>query len=167
MPLRKWGGVSLFVCPPHIAKLLFPSSSILLLRVPFLLASCQIFRQSGQIFGKKGQNLIFICLPWCFLGKIGDRKGQNINIFLKVGAGGGRSLPAFHRVHRLQVVGSCGRWSGLSSSPVACSLLLCAFLSCVWCVACKYGSISRFKGVFSVFLLFRVGLLGLGALRGS
>ena len=30
----------------------------------------------------------------------------------------------------------------------------------------EYGSISRFKGVFSAFLLFRVGLCCLGALRG-
>ena len=30
----------------------------------------------------------------------------------------------------------------------------------------EYGSISRFKGVFSGFLLFRVGLCCLGALRG-
>ena len=28
---------------------------------------------------------------WCFLGIFGDRKGQNPNIFLKVGAGGGAS----------------------------------------------------------------------------
>ena len=32
---------------------------------------------------------------------------------------------------------------------VVCSLLLSALSLCLWCVACKYGSISRFKGVFS------------------
>lgn len=49
-----------------------------------LLPSWQIFRQSGQIFGKKWQKLTFICLAWCFLGKIGDNKGQKSNIFWKV-----------------------------------------------------------------------------------
>lgn len=44
--------------------------------------------------------------------------------------------------------------------------LLSAFLLCLWCVACKYGFICDFKGVLTVFLLFRVCLLGLGALRG-
>lgn len=52
-------------------------------RVPFLLSSRQIFRQSGQIFSKKGQKLDFICSLWCFLGILGDNNGQNLNIFLK------------------------------------------------------------------------------------
>ena len=33
-------------------------------------------------------------------------------------------------------------------------------------VACEYGSISRFEGVFRGFYMFGVGLLGLRALRG-
>ena len=49
---------------------------------------------------------------------------------------------------------------------VVCSLLLSAFLLFAWCVACEYGSISRFKGVFSVVWGVRVGLCCLGALRG-
>ena len=40
----------------------------------------------------------------------------------------------------------------------------CLPYSC--CVACKYGSISRSKGVFSGFWGFRVGLCCLGGLRG-
>ena len=44
--------------------------------------------------------------------------------------------------------------------------LLSALLLCVWCVACKYASISRFKGVFSAFWGACVGLCGFGALRG-
>ena len=44
--------------------------------------------------------------------------------------------------------------------------LLSALSLCLWCAACKYGSISRFKGVFSGFWAFRVGLCCLGALRG-
>ena len=62
----------------------------------------------------------------------------------------------------------CG-WSGfrgLSAPLVVRSLLLSALLLCACRVACKYGSISRFKGVFSAFCGVCVGLLGLGALRG-
>ena len=44
--------------------------------------------------------------------------------------------------------------------------LLSALSLCPWWVAHKYGSISRFKGVFSGFWAFRVGLCCLGALRG-
>ena len=62
-----------------------------------------------------------------------------------------------------------GRWSGSR----ACSLLswcapclLSSLLLCLRCVMLKYGSIWRFKGVFRGFLLLRVCLLGLGALRG-
>ena len=35
-----------------------------------------------------------------------------------------------------------------------------------WCVACEYGSVSRFKGVFRGFYGVRVGLCWLGGLRG-
>ena len=44
--------------------------------------------------------------------------------------------------------------------------LLSAFLFCACRVACKYASISRFKGVFSGFYGVCVGLCGLRALRG-
>ena len=44
--------------------------------------------------------------------------------------------------------------------------LLVALLLCLWCVACKYGSISHFKGVFRGFPLLDVGLYCSGALRG-
>ena len=37
---------------------------------------------------------------------------------------------------------------------------------CSWCIACEYGSISRFKGVFSAFYGVCVGLFVLGGLRG-
>ena len=49
---------------------------------------------------------------------------------------------------------------------VAYSLLLSALSLCPWCVVFEYGSISRFKGVFSGFWAFRVGLCFLRALRG-
>ena len=45
-------------------------------------------------------------------------------------------------------------------------LLLSALLLFPWCVVCKYGSISRFKGVFRGFPLLDVGLYCSGALRG-
>lgn len=41
-----------------------------------------------------------------------------------------------------------------------------AFLLCLFGVACKYGFISHFKGVFSAVYGVRVGLFGFGALRG-
>ena len=59
------------------------------------------------------------------------------------------------------VVSTCGRWwcppsAGgrllwlvLLSCRVPC--LLSALLLCLWCIALEYGSISRFKGVFSAF----------------
>ena len=78
-------------------------------------------------------------------------------------------VPAFWRVHWWQVVGlfgASGPARGRSGPLVVCSLLLSALSLCLWCVVCKYGSISRFKGVFSGFWAFRVGLCCLGALRG-
>ena len=44
--------------------------------------------------------------------------------------------------------------------------LLSACLLCACRVACEYGSISRFEGVFSGFWGSCVGLCGFGALRG-
>ena len=44
--------------------------------------------------------------------------------------------------------------------------LLPAFLLCLWCIALEYGSISRFKGVFSGFWGVGVYLCGFGALLG-
>ena len=58
-------------------------------------------------------------------------------------------------------------YTSAGSGPlVVCSLLLPALSLCLWCVACKYGSISRFKGVFRGFYGVCVGLCGLRALRG-
>ena len=44
--------------------------------------------------------------------------------------------------------------------------LLSAFLLCLWCIALEYGSISRFKGVFSGFWGVGVYLYRFGVLRG-
>ena len=65
-----------------------------------------------------------------------------------------------------ELVGSCGRLWGLSLLLWCVPSLLVALLLCAWRVACKYASISRSKGVFSGFWGFRLGLLGLGAVRG-
>ena len=104
-------------------------------------------------------------MAWCFLGKIGDRKGQKPNIFLKCGVVCGVVCAfrgCFHRVHLWQVVGSCG----LSSAFVPCSLLLSALSPCACRVACKYALIWRFKGVFRGFWGADVYLYGLMSLRG-
>ncbi len=74
------------------------------------------------------------------------------------------SCPLVLRWAGLRGFRTCRSWlwsSGRVFPPFLYSLLLCAR-----CVACKYGSISRFKAVFSAVWWFRVGLLGLGALRG-
>ena len=53
-----------------------------------------------------------------------------------------------------------------SGPLVVCSLLLSALSLCLWCVVFEYGSISRFKGVFSVVWGCCVGLCGSCGLRG-
>ena len=68
----------------------------------------------------------------------------------------------FHRVHLVQVVRSCSLSLGVFRPFCPC---LCP-LSCFACrVACEYGFISRFKGVFSAFWGADVCLYGLRSLR--
>ena len=121
--------------------------------------------------GEKGQKQKYICLLLCFVGKIGDKKGRNLNIFLKARKEGGVlrwSAACLHRVH-------LGRWSGNScyfadvskigqdSAGRSAFVLL---IACLWCVAHKYAFVSRFKGVFRGFPLLDVGLYCLRASRG-
>ena len=55
----------------------------------------------------------------------------------------------------------------VGSGPlVVCSLLLSSFSLCLWYVVFEYGSISRFKGVFSEVWGCCVGLCCSGDLRG-
>ena len=68
---------------------------------------------------------------------------------------GGAGLRGFRTCHRLPVV----LWWCVPCLLVALLLFPCR-------VACKYGSISRFKGVFSAFCGACVGLCCFGALRG-
>ena len=92
---------------------------------------------------------------WCFLGIFGDRKRQNLNIFLKVGAGCGSACLLFDVSAGADV---CRR-SGLSSlSGVVRSsggvfpAFLPALLLYACLVACKYGSIWLFKAFLAGFM---------------
>ena len=71
-------------------------------------------------------------------------------------------LPAF-----IVSTGAGGQAFGGLSSLLSCvPLFLSAPSLCSWCVALEYGSISRFKGVFSEVWGVCVGLCCLGGLRG-
>ena len=87
-------------------------------------------------------------------------------MWVQSGCGLWLCLPDVWRVHWVQ---ACKR-SGFVLAFVVCSvsfpLLLPAFLLCVCRVACKYGFISHFKGVFRGFYGVRVGLCCLGGLGG-
>ena len=132
------------------------------MRVVIPVSQCKVTHN----FDKTNIFLKNICTLLCFLGKIGDNKGQNTNIFLKrwcrwcrlcwlfgvsTGAGG--------RGCRTYGVPALVLWSCVP-------LVLSALSLCLWGVACKYGSISHSKGVFRGFPLLDVGLCCLHALRG-
>ena len=53
----------------------------------FILSGRQFSAHRGKFSAKQGKSEFFFGVLWCFLGKIGDQKGQNTNIFLKYGAG--------------------------------------------------------------------------------
>ena len=78
-------------------------------------------------------------------------------------------IACLYRVHQCRCAGSLmlRTYTSAGACPlVVCSLLLYSFSLCLWCIACKCGSISRFKGVFRGFCGVCVGLCCLGALRG-
>ena len=78
-------------------------------------------------------------------------------------------LPISWRVCWCECAGSWGfrTHQNAGSCPlVVCSLLLFALLLFPWCVACRYGFVSRFGGVFSAVWGCCVGLCCLGGLRG-
>ena len=75
----------------------------------------------------------------------------------------------FHCVHWCRCAGVRGFRTCRRSALVlwwCAPCLLSALLHCACRVACKYGSISRFKGVFSAFWGADVCLYGFGALLG-
>ena len=167
---KNYGGKGVF-CSPNRGGGSFCMLSIYQTGFSLLLTISGVLHHSTRakryrIRAKQGENEFLFGVLWCFLGIFGDRKGRNVNIFLKCGckvnAGCGAACLPFD-------VSTCGRWSGSR----ACSLLswcapsiLSALLLYACRVACKYGSIWRFKGVFGVVWVACVGLCGFGALRG-
>ena len=73
-----------------------------------------------RIRAKSGKSEFFFGVPWCFLGKIGDQKGQNLNIFLKCGAGVSCRVLLWWWCF---IVSTVCRWSALVARPafVPCS----------------------------------------------
>lgn len=139
------------------------------------LSLCPSCLSSGQRVsnqGKGGKSYILFGGLWCFLGNLRDRTGQNTNIFLESGAGCGQvvcCLPAL--IARLLLVpGAGGRGCSCYFADVSKNgqnpLLLPAFPLCPRCVAYRYALISHFKGVFSGFWGWYMGLYCLRALRG-
>ena len=160
------GGVSLFVCSPH-SKGSPISSSCSESPSPPIVPDFQTIR------AKRGKNEFLFGGRWCFLGKIGDNRGRNLNIFLKSRKEGG--------VLRWSLAGSlaCPLVAGgralwgfrtcqtFGAGPlVVCSLLLSALSLCLCWVVLEICLYSRFKGVFSAVWGCCVGLCCLGALRG-
>ena len=159
MSLRKSGGGVPFYMLPHIAGLLpcLPSSS-----------SFHRGRFSGKQ-GKKGQKLIFI---WSVLSNpriLRDNKRQKTNILLKCGRrwwGLWCWLCLPFGVPTGAVVQGAGASGVLRCVPSLCPSFVSALPPLPWCIACKCGSISRFKGVFSAVWGCCAGLYCLRALRG-
>ena len=78
-------------------------------------------------------------------------------------------LSTFWRVHWWQAVGvfDASGPAGVGSGPlVVCSLPFVRSPALLVHIMLEYAFICDFKGVFSGFLLFRVGLYCLDALRG-
>ena len=107
------------------------------------------------------------------LGIFGDKKCQNLNIFLESGAGVSCRVLLWWWLLSCPLVRRCAGFRGFRTCHrLALVLWWCAprllpaFLLCLWCIALEYGFISRFKGVFSGFWGADVYLYGFGVLRG-
>ena len=96
LPLPRWGGVSLLYALYTSNRYSILSSFL----PPFLPPSWQIFRQSGQIFGKKGQKLDFIWCGFVFSRDFRRPKRTKFKIYL-IFEGAGASVVAL----------TLGRWS--------------------------------------------------------
>ena len=90
---------------------------------------------------------------WCWCGVVVCSFG-----------GGVSSCPLVQRSAGFRGFRTCHRSALVLLWCAPC--LLSACLLCLWCIALEYGSISRFKGVFSGFCGVGVYLCGFGALRG-
>ena len=140
------GGGGVICCPLSIYQPAYINSGTL--RSPPAL--CKVERASKV--GEIGQKLIFICSVLSNLGKIGDNKRQNTNIFLKCGC----KVGAVQVWSSACLSSSCplvagGQGFGLRTYRMLAVVLwpcvpslLSALLLFPWCIACKYGSISRF-----------------------
>ena len=153
MPLRQWGGVSLFVCSLYIKQAFIRFC----FRTP---PALQKSIESGQNRSKVNIYL----LAFVFSREFWRPKTAKVKYILGLGL----SWCCFHPLlwWRWWCPPSAGGrllWLVLLSCRVPC--LLPAFLLCLWCIALEYGSISRFKGVFSAFWGVRGCLCCLGALR--
>ena len=136
-----------------------------LLPAPESCLPCSIVANFQTIGAKQGKNKFFFGVLWCFLGILGDRKGQNLNIFLKVMEGKRLELWSAGCLSSCPLV---QRWAGslmlriclnAGSAPlVVRSLLLVALLLCLRCDALEYAFICDFKGYFGGFYMFGVGL---------
>ena len=123
-----------------------------------------------SIFSKQGKKLDFLWCALVFCRENRRPKTAKFKIYLIFeGCRGFRCGSLFGAV----VVSTCAGGAGCRASGVqrcVCSVPLSLpfvpLLLCSRCVGLKYGFIWLFKGVFSGFLLFRVCLLGSGALRG-
>lgn len=90
-------------------------------------------------------------------------------MWVQSGCGLWLCLPAFWRVHWCECAGSLCYFADVSNigqDTAKCSAFLSALPLCLWSVTLEYGSISRFKGVFSAVCGVCVGLFAWRALRG-
>ena len=97
---------------------------------------------------KRGKNEFFFGVLWCFLGIFGDRNSQNTKIFLKCGCKVVGVRVCFRGVSAgvsVQALGALGPTRMPALVLWSCIPLFLSALSLFpWCIACKYGFISRF-----------------------
>ena len=163
MSLRKWGGVPSFMSFLHIA-------SVHISRLPFTISGSQFSAYRGNFSAKTGKSYILFGGAWCFLGNLGDKKGQNLRYILISRVAG----CCFHPLLGWRW------WCPLGAGGAGCMGFCCPFVVCsvplslpfapllLWlsCNSPILCLISRFKGVFSGLWGACVYLYGLGALRG-
>ena len=117
----------------------------------FILSDRQFSVHRGKFSAKSGKSEFFFGVLWCFLGIFGDKKCQNLNIFLKYGSGVScRVLLWWWLLSCPLVQGSAGFRGFRTCHRLALVLLWCvprllpACLLCDCPAACKHGSFSRF-----------------------
>ena len=152
MPPPKWGGGVPFC---------------MLMDAP---ESCCLPAFIGANFRQKGAKMNFsLVVVGVFSGKSETRRRKVLIYFWCVGAGGAGcagslACPLVQRWAGLRGIRTCQR---LALVLWWCVLCLSSALSlCLWCIVLEYALISRFKGIFSGFWAFRVGLCCSDVLRG-